>query len=75
MSTPDVCQATEDEDGIWETDCGEQFPSSDDITLFSFCPFCGGKLDAIKFSPPPTRAEIEEERGDRAYQEMKDNEP
>lgn len=74
MSTPDFCQWTEDADGIWESDCGQEFEFTHSHNIFDYCPYCGKKMEAVKFTPPPTREEIEDERGDRAYQEMKDSE-
>lgn len=75
---PTRCHWQEDEEGNWESDCGETFIFTDEgpqENNFCFCPYCGGKMESSKFTPLPTREEIAEERGDRAYQEWKDEQP
>ena len=45
-----TCEWTEDEDGYWDTGCGELFQFNDDgpaENRFKFCPYCGGELKAV----------------------------
>jgi hypothetical protein len=47
-----TCAWTEDEDDTWETECGHAFTFIDggvSDNSFSFCPFCGGKIDPLAF--------------------------
>ena len=42
------CNWGEDDAGVWETDCGHSFEFIDggpDENGFSFCPYCGKRLE------------------------------
>ena len=51
------CNWSEDEDGVWETECNEAFcfeNGSPHENKANFCPFCGGILIERKYSEPLT---------------------
>ena len=44
------CEWIDDEDGIWQTECGNAFcfeVDGPDENKFSFCPYCGKPLEAV----------------------------
>ena len=50
---PDVCEWTDDEDGVWHTGCGNAFvldpygtPAEHGMT---YCPYCGREIRAVLF--------------------------
>ena len=46
-----TCEWTEDEDGVWQTSCDEQFVFIDSgprENHMNFCCYCGATLKAIK---------------------------
>ena len=50
---PDVCEWTEDEDGVWDTGCGKAFvldpygtPAEHEM---AYCPYCGREIRAVLF--------------------------
>ena len=48
-----TCTWTEDEDGAFETGCGDMFDFTNDGPSengFKFCPYCGGELATIQQS-------------------------
>lgn len=70
-----ICNWKEDENGNWTTDCGEAFyldTGSPEDNKFVFCPFCGGELDTHVHMSEQDHAD---ERGDREYQNWKDEQP
>ena len=47
-----ICEWTEDEDGIWETDCGNMhvfLDSGPDENGYIYCPYCGKKVGEKKY--------------------------
>jgi hypothetical protein len=65
----------EDYSGVYETGCNQAFEftsGSPDDNNFLYCPYCGGEIEVAP--PPLTEQDILDERGDRAYQELKDME-
>ena len=46
----DACKWAEDEDGIWQTDCGNSFVLNNDTPAknsMQFCCYCGCKLKQV----------------------------
>jgi hypothetical protein len=45
-----ICRWKEDEDGLWNTDCGQIFETIDGTPAENkmvFCPFCGAHLEEV----------------------------
>ena len=41
------CRWAQDDNGVWETECGNMFECDDGTPYendMNFCPYCGGKL-------------------------------
>jgi hypothetical protein len=52
VTTPPACRWTEDEDGVYDTDCGNKFMFTDDgpvANKMRFCGYCGKPLKEVKF--------------------------
>jgi hypothetical protein len=50
---PNGCTWTEDEEGIYQTSCDEQFVFNSETATdngFNFCPFCGKPIKDIPYS-------------------------
>lgn len=50
--SPDTCAWREDEDGTWETDCGQAFVFVDDGPVengMKYCCYCGKQIDALPY--------------------------
>ena len=55
MTDPAVCHWRGDEDGNWDTDCGECFcveEGTPQENTYNFCPSCGKKLVEIAYRDP-----------------------
>ena len=60
----DTCKWTENENGLWETDCNDSFEfySSGPVENgMKFCPYCGKPLEEVKYVDPWVDDEEEEE--------------
>ena len=47
-----TCTWSEDEDGVWDTSCGNRFEieaGSPEENGFKFCCYCGGALEQVYF--------------------------
>lgn len=47
-----TCTWTEDENGFWNTECGniEEFSWGDvEENNYRYCPFCGGEIFVVKY--------------------------
>lgn len=68
-----ICHWKENENGVWETGCGETLCLDGPLKnhRYQFCPYCGSEIDSEIYM---SKEDLEEERGDRAYQEMADAE-
>jgi rRNA maturation endonuclease Nob1 len=47
-----ICEWREDEDGIWDTGCGNRFEfnhGGPPENSFEFCPYCGKKLKVHRY--------------------------
>ncbi len=54
-----ICEWTEDEDGNWDTECGEKHTFIDGGPRENgakFCCYCGFALVAVKFTEEPVDA-------------------
>lgn len=48
-----ICEWNEDEDGVWVTECQELFEFNEcgpQENGFKFCPYCGKKLNIIRWT-------------------------
>lgn len=55
MDTDKQCVWREDEDGNWDTRCGEKFilmEGTPKDNRMNYCPYCGGELSEVSFSYP-----------------------
>ena len=55
IERPDYCQWIEDEDGVWDTGCGNRFGFDADGPRENkqhFCGYCGGRLIAQSYVAP-----------------------
>jgi hypothetical protein len=55
-----TCRWTEDEEGIWNTECGQKFIWTAGIPTYSgerFCFYCGKSLEVIRYASESNRDE------------------
>lgn len=51
-----VCKWQEDENGNWETECGDMFSLTNGTpheNQMAFCCYCGNELQQIRYKEPP----------------------
>ena len=56
------CMWTEDEEGAWDTECGDKHIINSGTPYsngFKFCLYCGRQTLQLRYLEPPTNAEIE----------------
>lgn len=60
MSERRPCVWTEDEDGIWQTECGDAFAfdsGSPTENKAKFCQYCGAELVLVEYAEPSDEEE------------------